>query len=283
MALPVKKVHIDTAYKTADSISNSSFRFTLAESVTLPDNCVFYVDDVCLPHAWYTIETGINDRFYIAIYTNGIPVYEAVTLPSKVYTGTLLATELAAVLNATGPSTRPITFTATFDAAQNTIALASVFADTSFQVLTSKDLATKLNGAWSGLAYDAQRPRDINGEMLKQTEGVSAVIPHGTSWYSGVISLHPIRSVYLYSPNLGSYHTFGPNGEASIIKVIPVSAGPGFMIFDQVVSSNDYLDCSRQTLRTLEFHLRDVNGNLVPLHGSHLSFSIVFDVLDTRS
>ena len=283
MALPVKKVHIDTAHKTADSTSNSSFRFTLAESVTLPDNCVFYVDDVCLPHAWYTIETGLNDRFFIVIYVNGVPAYEAVTLPSKVYTGTLLATELATALNATGPANRPTTFTVTFDAAQNTIAITSLYADTSFQVLTSKDLATKLNGAWSGLAYDAQRPRDINGEMLKQTEGVSSVIPYGTTWYSGVLSLQPIRSVYLYSPNLGSYHTFGPNGEASIIKVIPVSAGPGFMIFDQVVSGNDYLDCSRQSLRTLEFQLRDVNGNLVPLHGSHLSFSIVFDVLDTRS
>ena len=84
MALPVKKVHIDTAHKTADSTSNSSFRFTLAESVTLPDNCVFYVDDVCLPHAWYTIETGLNDRFFISIITNGVPAYEAVTLPSSI-------------------------------------------------------------------------------------------------------------------------------------------------------------------------------------------------------
>ena len=55
------------------------------------------------------------------------------------------------------------------------------------------------------------------------------------------------------------------------------------MIFDQVTASNDYLDCSRQTLRTLEFQLKDVHGNLVPLHGSNLSFSLVFDLLDTRS
>ena len=163
------------------------------------------------------------------------------------------------------------------------VSISGHYVDTTFNVLTTQDLATKLNGAWIGAAYDAKRPQDINSEVLKQTEGVSAAIAYGTTWTSEVISLQPIRSVYLYSPNLGSFHTMGPTGEASIIKVIPVTAGPGFMIFDQVTASNDYLDCSRQTLRTLEFQLKDVHGNLVPLHGSHLSFSLVFDVLDTQS
>ena len=283
MTLPVRKIHVDTAYKTADSASNSSFKFELPESLTMPDNCVFFVDDVAIPHAWYTIETGLNDRFYIVIAQSGNPIYEIVTLPAKVYTGADLAAELTTGLKATGPAGRPTTFTATFNAATHTIALSSHYADTTFNVLTTQDLATKLNGAWIGAAYDAKRPQDINGEVLKQTVGVSAAIPFGTPWTSEVISLQPIRSVYLYSPNVGSFHTIGPNGEASIIKVIPVTAGPGYMIFDQVTASNDYLDCSRQTLRTLEFQLKDVHGNLVPLHGSHLSFSLVFDIIDTES
>ena len=285
MALPVKKIYVDTAHKTADSVSNSSFRFELGESVTLPDNAVFYVDDVCLPHAWYTIEEDLNDRYYAVFTVSGVAQHELLQLTAGIYTGASLATELGTALNSmTGSAaSRPNSFVTTYHAANHTITIQAGYADTTFRVLTSRDIATKLNGTWSGPSYDAARPLDINSGILKQTEGTSSTIPYGTAWRSEVISLQPIRSVYLYSPNLGSFHTMGPNGEASIIKAIPVTAGPSFMIFDQVTSSNDYLDCSRQTLRTLEFQLKDVNGNLVPLHGSHLSFSLVFDVLDTRS
>ena len=57
---------------------------------------------------------------------------------------------------------------------------------------------------------------------------------------------------------------------------MPVSAPFNEMIFDQVLTSNDYGDCSKQTLRTISFHLKNENGDLVPMHGSHLSFSIIF-------
>ena len=58
---------------------------------------------------------------------------------------------------------------------------------------------------------------------------------------------------------------------------MPVTADNNQMIFSNVTSSNDYLDCSRQTLRTLTFELQDVHGNIIPLHGSYVSFSLVFD------
>ena len=51
------------------------------------------------------------------------------------------------------------------------------------------------------------------------------------------------------------------------------------MILDQVVAGNDYLECGKQTLRTLEFQLKDVHGNLVSFHRSNLSFSLVFDIV----
>mgnify|MGYP002810909102 CR=1 FL=1 len=44
-----------------------------------------------------------------------------------------------------------------------------------------------------------------------------------------------------------------------------------------------FWDCSRQTLRTSEFRLSAVHGNLVPLKNSHVDFSIVFDRMDVRS
>ena len=89
--------------------------------------------------------------------------------------------------------------------------------------------------------------------MLKQSEGVGASNGPGNPWVSGMLSLQPVRTIYLYSPNLGGYNTIGHSGEDSILKAIPVTAGPGFMIFDQSLAGNDYLDCSRQTIRTLDF------------------------------
>jgi len=281
MALPIKKIYVDSAHKTQDSVSNSHFRFELPESLTLPDNCVFYVDDVVIPHTWYTIETGLNDRFFVVLTVNGYPQYELLQLPAKIYTGFDLATELSIALNGVeGPAgSRQSSFTVDYDDWTHTITITACYGDTTFNVLTSKDISTKMSGTWAGPCYDAKHPQDINSEILKQTEGVSAA---SASWTSEAISLEPIRSVYLYSPNLGSFHAIGPNGEASIIKAIPVTTRPNNMIFEPVMSGTDCLDCSRQTLRTLEFQLKDVGGNQVPLHGSHLSFSIVFDVLDAR-
>ena len=60
-----------------------------------------------------------------------------------------------------------------------------------------------------------------------------------------------------------------------------MTADFGHVIFDELMPTNDYLDCSRQTLKTIEFVLRDVNNNIINLHGANLSFSIVFDIQNT--
>ena len=48
----IKKVYIDSRYKTNGSISNSDFKFELKEALGLPDNAVCYVDNISIPHSW---------------------------------------------------------------------------------------------------------------------------------------------------------------------------------------------------------------------------------------
>ena len=48
--LKIKKVYIDSRYKTNDSKSDTDFRFDLKQSVDLPDNCNCYIDDIQIPH-----------------------------------------------------------------------------------------------------------------------------------------------------------------------------------------------------------------------------------------
>ena len=84
------------------------------------------------------------------------------------------------------------------------------------------------------------------------------------------------NDIYITSPNLGTYTTLGPRGETNILRKVPVTSTYGYLIVDQWTSNHSYLDCSEQTLNTLEFEIRDVNGQIVNLHGHHLSFSLVF-------
>ena len=56
MSLPIKKIYVDTKYKSAGSVSNSNFKIDLPISLSFPENTGFYIDDVCIPHSWYAIE-----------------------------------------------------------------------------------------------------------------------------------------------------------------------------------------------------------------------------------
>ncbi len=75
---------------------------------------------------------------------------------------------------------------------------------------------------------------------------------------------------------LGNFNTVSVAGDRNIIKKIPVTAGHGDVIFDQAVTSMDYLDCSNPSLSRISFQLRDVYGNIINLNGSHILSSIAF-------
>ena len=62
MTLPDKKIYVDSRYMTSDSTSTSNFKFQLARNVFMPQNTVFYLEDVCIPHAWQTVEADFNDN-----------------------------------------------------------------------------------------------------------------------------------------------------------------------------------------------------------------------------
>ena len=42
----IKKVYVDSRYKSNDSVCNSDFKFELKEALDLPDNTVCYIDDI---------------------------------------------------------------------------------------------------------------------------------------------------------------------------------------------------------------------------------------------
>ena len=61
--LPYKKIFIDSRNKVSGDSSN--FKVELNYSETLPDNCAFFITDVCIPPVWKTLEEHINARLYV--------------------------------------------------------------------------------------------------------------------------------------------------------------------------------------------------------------------------
>ena len=58
--LPVKKIYVDSKYKTADSNSDSNFNFQLPQTCLMPDDTKFFISDCAIPHTWYTVNDFNN-------------------------------------------------------------------------------------------------------------------------------------------------------------------------------------------------------------------------------
>ena len=281
MALPIKKIYIDTQFKSPGSISNSNFKIDLPFTVSFPENSIFYIDDVSIPHSWYVIEADVNDKLYIYVSPDppdedfdGV-AYRIVTLAPGNYDGTDLATEIENKTNTSiGNSQYPNLIDATFNPKQNNITISITEAAWKMKILTPTDISTNLLGTWSGSTINTLNPADIN-EILGNLGTNSPSYDILNPYISNSLNLQTIRNIYIHS-SLGNYGTIGPRGETTIIKKVSVSANKGEMIFDNVVTAFDFGDCSKQSLRTVIFEIKDSRGNYVNFHGSHLSFSIIF-------
>jgi len=121
--------------------------------------------------------------------------------------------------------------------------------------------------------YDLQSANSI----LRNTE---IALSFGNTFTSQFIDLLNTHSIFIHSPNIGSFETLGPRGESTIIKKIPVSSSFGYLIIDSVVATHDRLDVSNQMFKTLEFSLKNIHGNVINLHGSSVSFSLIFETYE---
>jgi len=258
--LPIKKIYIDTRFKTGDSRSHSDFHVDLPTTLLMPEDTGFYIDDVCIPHAWYTVNANVNDQVHYYLSNDGL---RSATVPEGIYNITNLAAAIAHQMNV---ACAMAVFESEADLKTNVIriSLQAPYADRNWRIATDSEL--KSENRTSELA------RSMNG-LIKNFVSKGQNIQ---DFVSGYIDLVPIRNIYLSASGLGNFNTMTITGDRNIVKKIPVNASPGDLIFDQTVTGMDYLDCSRQTLSRISFQLKDIHGNLVDLHGNHFSFSIVF-------
>ncbi len=276
--LPVKKIYLDSHFKTNDSVSESDCKFQLRETFTFPDNTIMFLDDIAIPHSWYSVISDINDKLYFMVYYDGSTDGFVATLTSQNYTGSELATEKATQMNAEY-TTLTNNFSASFSVLNQTITITSGEGTLAFKILTESEITADLNGSFNFPSYNASSPPDIVSKILKQTADTST---SSTTFTSGFIDLQPIKNVYIYCSNLSTFSTVAPVGGSGVIKKVPVTQDTGYYIFDNIMNTNDYVDVSRLSIRMLHFQLKDKLSNVIPLNGSTWSASIVFAKNDRK-
>ena len=97
MTLEVKKIYVDSRYRTVSSNSDSDFSIQLSRNIYLPEHCVMHIENCVIPHSWYTIEKDINDKMYF-IMNGDSQDYFTLTIPSSNYTGAQLVAALNILL-----------------------------------------------------------------------------------------------------------------------------------------------------------------------------------------
>ena len=280
--LPIKKIYVDSRHRTPDSIDTSNFKIELPYSVQLPDNTVFFVTDVSIPHVFQLIEKDINDRIYYTFTAtrrdNPIIIYYIstyITLPPGNYTGSTLASSIQSLMNANlEHSYFNITFNVSWQDSSFSIIASCSGTNSRFKFLTDDEITSDEYRNFFNKEFDPSYVKSANDILKIHTP--TKLFMDGEVFTSDFITTQPIYNIYITSPNLGSFDTISPFSN-NVIKKVPINVPYGYMIVDQNSSPNDYLNCSRQTLRTIEFHLKDSRGRYINLHGMNVSFSIVFN------
>ena len=274
----IKKVYIDSRYKTSDSNSNSDFNFELQEQIDVPDNTVCYIDDISIPHSWYTVE-DYNNRLYIEHEntSTGVEDYIVIIIPTGNYNGSNLASTMQAAIQERFPA-----ITCVYNAGRGTITISNSYR---FRILTDATalLIQQVGTSWYDKIGQAVILQEGNlnsiNDIIRNSVDISFA-DRSTTFETEFLDLLNTHNIYMHCPNLGHYNCVGVRGENSIIKKIPVSSSFGYLILDSVVAPHDKIDVSRQSIKTMHFTLKNVHGNIINLHGAHVSFSLVFQTIE---
>ena len=244
---------------TVDSVSDSNFKYELPQSIHLPLGAVFFVTDVCIPNVWRTIETSVDDKIYISLgYLSSNPALAVQgvidhwsdsvgTLPAGYYSEQDFANLFNTVLKSLDNG-----FNASYNLIQKTLTITLSDNYTSFRFYTDYEIQQK----------GVSDPQSIN-EIIQNIKQTSDIMLPTSSYMATRIILHPVNSVYVTSPNLGNFDTLA-HFSNNVIKKVPVLSDYGTLICDQFVAPSDFLPCSGQSLKLLEFNFRDGWGKFIP-------------------
>ena len=99
----IRKLYIDSRYRTHESASSSDFEIDLPQTVNVSKNALGWISDLHLPVTWYNVDQH-NNRLYLDLQGNVNGTIEhrvqSIEVTPGNYTGDTLAAELLTQLNA---------------------------------------------------------------------------------------------------------------------------------------------------------------------------------------
>lgn len=270
MSLDIKKIYVDSRYKTSDSKSESEFTIDLPRSFNIPDDVVAYIDDIVLPISWKIVNAN-SCNFYYSILYDGITRHYDISLAQGNYNGSSFAAALESAINEE-PDSDKVFIGVGYDYLNNNITF----------TLNDKRPNPQPHSMQLGLFTDKSITIGAQGKYVVEPKSINYIINlkedqflFDGETFTSYLDLHVTRNLYLLSSALASYDTISNFGNDTIIKKIPVRGNANDIIFDNASEGFDYLNVSRRTVRHVDFKLVDTNNKVVTLD-SHWSFSIVF-------
>ena len=302
--LPFRKIIIDSRNAVVGDAEN--FTISLPSTLQLPSQTACYVLDVALTYGFYTVEQGLNDQLYFwERYWNGsqgITLVTTATLSAGSYTATSLAAEIQTKINSV--SVFLSSYTCSYEPVTNTI-LVSLAYNSAFpsfanfhgftiltkKVMTNPALQSRVNALQPNFNFntlrDASGLLSLDANSTDTFDDVAALLyafdnavlagSFPKTLRSGHVDVRSRHVLYLHSDALAGMRTIGPNGSRSVICRVPVTTTFGGMLFKEHSSHPlDFIPVGGRTLTQIDVSVRDSFGEVVPLHGGHVSFEILF-------
>ena len=190
--LPIKKIYIDSRFKSSDSASHSDFKIDLPVSFLMPEDTGFYIDDVCIPHTWYPISERNN---VIAFRYNNLPVHFAYVSPGNYSTlnlGLAIATAMNAALSLVNITANP--FESSYVSATNKLTFSVVAA-----------AKTSILQMLTDVEFKAASPTLVVRSMNTTLKNFALKPFDSSNDVTGYIDIYPIRNIYMTASGLGNF------------------------------------------------------------------------------
>ena len=275
--LKFKKVYIDSYYKVSGT--SSDFTLDLPETVQLEDNMLCQIHEVSIPHSWYSIQIGVNDRLFIDVEHTGVSPWTTrarITLTEGNYSVSELAGHLQTIVNnyfndPTFPPQRADTFAVRHSNPLNKIQISIHYNDTQFQILPDANVLNFPD--WFPDISGAENINSINRILGNFTLTTSSF---NSPYISGFIDLQRVKSLHLLCNEISNFNQLTVAGNSNIVKKIHVNVPYLGITNDNELSTVDYVDVSGKILRRLHFRLTDHLNQDVNLNGVDISFTLTF-------
>ena len=276
--LNVRKIYIDTRFKRDQYGSNTNFEIDLPQTVECPEDTVIFADEIVIPNTMTTVQAGINDALYFAVFYDTTVKYRQITLPEQNYTLMLFANQLKNLMNSV-INTAEAEFNVNYNVDKLNISISisdkrSNKTDTMrWQIFTDANLKEGL--------YNFRTIHDATtcNEIL-QNFNISTFEPWYTNDYVVIynIDLHTTKNLYLLA-DIGEYRTITnfPWTGSCVLKKIQMNVPYNETLFSNVIMPYDCTHASNQSFNRIKFRLVNSRG-LEPNLKNNWSFSLILSV-----